>query len=1028
MNITNETCYLYYILEFIDNKTRIYQSIDQTLCSQSIQGANPDAFHQVHDGLYQFFATRTHCIIKPLENAQDNFIEETQWIQPFIQLYLTSIYNYQINRNHNLSNERNEDEEKQIMFYLRKINLKMKLELFDKIKENSHYYKKIYSKEEIFFICDSYAFSLLDNRLILLKNIIYLMLQELWDLNDIYYVFFNHASKNYENSEYFQKLNYELSKVEQIDLHQIIYQFIMENQKFTTTDHFLNDLYHWNLKIMNMISLMQQLFCFRIMKDKDDAIMEICTSLECKSTYDVLIYDFELFSFFITEDCIISCKYFSCEIYKLFSLIFDARKDVKIQINITEFYLNLEISDTQELICKSIELENFLSFLSKRINEFITLIIYSNKFHLNKNNGYFEFLKLNEQTSLNIDKSLLISANIIMNLSEIENLLKNIANLIISYNFVKEFQNNMDLIFISQNYDIPKFIYLNMTSNKHFLISSYFQNQAIGTTIKGLIESITIDGTKYKEYAMICVDKCDQIYKNIEFLAGIIDNNVSLFVINSPTNQFSDSSDFVSKWSISCKNEFNNTVNEIFDQKSQLFNCNLQEKECLIYHVNLRHYTERPTELICSLVGSFKKIQNCPDCLQKISLAFFTQNTTDYNKILKSYYGKNKLENCASTIMNCSATTSRIFQKYRETYFYLKIKHSNFHLSIFRCIECKSINPNMSSLSKKGRNFYKLRANFCYIKFLSTNFHLVDFIVLKNCKLEVNFRLFLNKSSNALPLRMKFINFELLSPMILFDFAKIEPMNNKSEFYSFQNEHDHELKLKNCKIFIFANLSQYISDLEFSQCEIVILNDLFASNQEYSTNQSKQNEKLTNIIEKNKIKVFNTDLYLKIEQSRLPDNLEITGILDAISIINCVSMSLCISISYRTLDIQNHHGNFLVSSIPIKAVSLGEYCCLRVCNYKTAIILENLKIDNISDIEIDEIQIQKCQIDKIDNVVSRIIGIQDSKCSFQIKNENKIVKYSGLIQYFSVSKKPLYIEVPFQPFEWKKYKLMKINQ
>lgn len=1008
-----------YILQFIEDEIKICNFINETFCAQSILGKNEDLFHQLNDELYQFFAIKNHVIIKPLENVEKNITELTPWIQQFIKENYMQIFDLQIHTDKNSIYE-----EAPKFYFLRLIKLKMTLKLFNKITNNPNDHTKHYSPQEFFLIAYSYAFSILDNRIILLKNILFSIWQGTFNLNNIYGEYIVFASKNFANSEYLAKLKNQISKNQYFDLHSKIYDFIMENYNFQSNDLFLKNLYFWNQQIMNLITLIQRTFCFRIKNREGETIIKIYTVSDYECTYDLEIEKLESLLFILPDECIFACEYFNYErLHEFVFFIFTFKRNMKIQFNITEFFKRLQSLSREKLIQESNNLEFFFSYILNRQKQPIDLIIYSNKLKINYYYD-FELSCLKEEVFYQKDESLFISLYILINIYDIDNLIKNIANIILSYFINFEFEDYMKMIYVSQNYKISEFEYANSLSRRNFMLNPYFLNDKLKTFAHGTIKSITIDGLEYNEHSMICIDGCNQEYKNLEFLTGIFDMNISFFIVDFQSRQFSQLSNFVSQWISDFREEFEDIDRERCDQNTKLFSNNSLEKNYSIFHINSQDCHRKPKQLICSFVGSYKEIQNCPDCTQKLLSEYYPQNKMDNHGILKLYHDNIfKYRNYEFENKKIFKTSNFSTQKYQNRHHSLRIENSDFHLFLFRFIECKSIDPKLSSIFKNGVTD-EIEIYNCHVNFVHSYFDLFKHITLNNCIIKFHTKIF-HQIGSHIPLNIKFLNFQTTQPFKMFDFVRIEPIDNKSAFISHHSQTNFEVYLENCRIYIFAVIPSYILNLKLSNCQIFILKDSFLEDLKYETNQLRSYTTFSEKMAKNRNNLIgnNTRLHLKIESCILPKNFEISGMFGKIQLINNTSNIILNSLC-EYVEIKNHRNSFCISSLNLKTISKENKNNSLNITSKPSVVIRNFIVDEIFDVELDEISFKDCSINKMDNIISRVIKIKNTQCSFQIWTPEGIQKYSGILENLELSK-PVLKKFPFQPLTWRKWIMKK---
>lgn len=963
MNIIAETFYSYYILQFLDNNIKICQSIDETSISQSIEGRNADSFHQIHDESYQFIFTENHCVVKPLRLIDKSYLNVSIWSKPFI---LLCFENFLKNKTTQIQDSIINEKINQEILYVKKVNFKINYILFEKIINDPNCDKKSYSANDIFHICYSHAFSFLDNHLIILKNMLYLILHGLFDLDDIHCEFLKYASKNYENNEYFNKFKNSAISMDNTNMPHLIDQFLTENHNFKKNDAFLDELFNWNIRLINLFSLIRQTFCFQIKKNEYENLMKIHYNKNYESLFDIPVERFELFMAFISDECIFICEYFSLETNRLFSCILRQQQFYKLQINITDFYSKLYSSANTKITQECINLNIFFTQLFIERNLSITLIIYSNKFNLEKNHDNFKLTRLNGCTTFNINKSVLISASILMrNFYGYKYLLRSIAEMILLYSVCQELGNDVEVIFFNQNLNILQFDHSKNKYNWNSLSDNSTKKKRIEIVRDGSTEISIIDGNFYEGRDIICIGKYNQKYCNLDLLTGIFDENVSMFVIDSQTSKLSISNNLVEKL-ISESSTIENLDLDRFSQNFALFELDANINKYLVFHLDITHQKPEKDKLTFSHINSSDDILNCFECNQKLLVKPYIEKSTSEKQVLKIHHNKiNSIrQNHLNEPENCPLILYPQSQHLNNLYFDFEIQKSNFHLIIFRVMDCKSIDRKLSSVFQKNYlSYHQLIVNHCHVKFLDNSFHKFNLILLRNCKIHF-FSVLFSDTFSAMQLNINFYDFQLSSTIMISDFAKIEPKNDSNTFHLCRNKNREIFELIGCKMTIFTPIPQYISVLKLSKCEIVVSGNIFESNLNLSSNYLTKSDKSTEPIRKQDIVIngINSLLDFWIRDCILPNDLQISGLFYSIMIENCVS-SFNIDSNCEKIKIKNHHGEYSVYPYIDRAHSLYEDSCMKI--YEKNIYIRNLTIKNLFKMKNTRIFTQNCNIEKI---------------------------------------------------------------
>lgn len=257
MKIDTKLFYLHYILFFIDEQYKICNNIDETFCSQSLLGSNLDSFYKFQSDSYQMIFTKEHYLIRSLKNSKDKITPNRSWFKYYVESFFEVIF---FDKSEHLSQfivVKNIGKHELKTFFLKEFFVKMKRNLFEKITQNPFDFQKKYTSDEIFSLIYSYAFSLFDNRIVIMKNILFLISQELFDLEEINHILIQKILQQNPISEYAKKFRDEILSINQCDQLSKIDQFLNQYYDSTIKDKFLDDLYNWKMAIANFFVLIQ---------------------------------------------------------------------------------------------------------------------------------------------------------------------------------------------------------------------------------------------------------------------------------------------------------------------------------------------------------------------------------------------------------------------------------------------------------------------------------------------------------------------------------------------------------------------------------------------------------------------------------------------------------------------------------------------------------------------------------------------------------------------------------------------------
>lgn len=927
MNITTESFYLYYLLQFIDNQLQIYTTIDETFCRQAILEEKTELFEQFQKKSYQFIYTDRHCIVKPLKDYNEKLDYKSQWIKSLMKYHFKNFSNYQIDTTSNLWNRELYERIKPKTFYIKKIQFGIKIELFKKIITNPDYCQKNYTALDVYHICNSSIFTILENRFTILQNILYLILQKSFKLSDIHVVFLNSVSQYYKKSEYFIKFNNQvLSLKNESDMLNPMKRFLSNHYDTQSNDSFLKDLCRWNSNFTNLISMIQQTFRFNIKGNHSDIIMQIYYTLNHKSDYNLSIDNFRMFLPFISDGCIFECIYSSDEPNQLFSCISKAQNELKIQINLTKIYLNLAKLDNKKIIEKCMCVEKFFSFLFNVTSQNVTIIIDNIKFDVRKNGDNLEISQINDGVHLQTNYSLLFNSFVLINiLDKIGTMLKSIVEMILLSFFNLNFKNDIEIFFISKRQNILEFRCSERSLNQNFNMNGYLQHKPFGIVDSAFDEYFIVNGISFKGNNFICIENLNQKYQNLDFLSGVFDDMFSFFSIESQSDQPLNMSDIVKNLNI--KSQIKADTNMIvLSRKFEIFNFYPDKTNCFIFHFNIDDEKSIFEESSWSFVSSSTQFRNCPSCQIKLPNGLYSINKECHKQTTKIYFEK-LIEK--DDIISEDETCNLISRKSSDIYFNFEISQSNFHFIISNFIDCKSLDRDLSSIQKCDYLVcHQIKVKNCYIKFLNDNFHIFELIEFNNCVLDCQLELF-SKKCSVVDLNMYIKNFQPLTPIILSNFAKIEPLCDQNEFISCQEADYHTLTIDNCKITIFDVIPRYFTSLTFTNCEIVLSNDMNTLNIDRMKDQSFENFHSFKNVDGIGIISITPNLEFTLINCKSHDIITIFGVFNSLKIVDCIS-SFVIFSNWKLIEIKNQKKNFEIYPMIHKAVSQGENSYMKI--------------------------------------------------------------------------------------------------
>lgn len=387
----------------------------------------------------------------------------------------------------------------------------------------------------------------------------------------------------------------------------------------------------------------------------------------------------------------------------------------------------------------------------------------------------------------------------------------------------------------------------------------------------------------------------------------------------------------------------------------------------LIYHYDLQNKNQVSEKVECSFVGSYEKIENCANCGSNLSLTENLQQSKFKNQDLKLYFDESSETRFLKSKRNNYKDASKLsYRKIEDVFSDLTIVDSNFHVIISNFIECRSIDQSLSSINKYDHHRAReIEVNHCRINLLSTDFHIFEEIKFNKCDLEFYFELFSDKF-HITNLKLQFNDFKIIQPIIIFDFAKIEPKTDENSFYSEMDDYFHILKIINCRVTIFGCIPPYFTKIEFLNCDIIGSNDLLSSNLEFYKNRVEENNDSSDDLKRPTLhsdnEEYNPRFYMY--DCEFYDQLLISGFFRHIEIRNCKS-TLFVDSDCEFIYVINHNGAVTVNSAVENATLKADFGFLKIDD--GILYLKNLKIDNIYNLRFQKVLNHDSLVKKINN-------------------------------------------------------------
>lgn len=997
LNVNSRIYYLHYILIFLNTEYKICSSIEETYCIESILGIGSDPYHHAHRNCYQFIYKSNKYLLRPLKNTDNDKIVKEFWMDSYIKK------NHKILMRHNNEMnkfiiENNQGPKSQKSFYIRKIDFNMPKHVFERIIDNPDASEKEYTHTELFFICYSYAFSFLDNKNAILKNILHLIIQGKFDFNEINKEFLQFLSTTNEDSAYFQQFNVRMSEKKNEDIQFIIEEFLSNNYHYTVNDNFMKELFHWRMNLLNVFTLILQTFYFQIMTIENVLCCKIFHNSNLKTVFNILLIDIDRIMFFLPIDCKFSFESFNHDSRLLMSKIFQKRQDININMDITDFYLNLYALQREELFAKDTEFYDFMVYLFEE-TEKSAIIIYLNQNKISiEHNKINKVLKISDKykTKLlsDIDILLLVSKRIMFLQYNLPNsFIKNIAQKIIN-DFIMQIDKNMqDISFcqykkkqFSEKTDI---LGITPMSNQ----SSMNGNFSLPTD--DLLQTISFHGQKNSRSQLIGLNYAYQVFQNFEFIGGVYESEFSLFVSNiiSDCDKAQKISNFVSKIAtvfkkdyltdLTCSNEnhFSESfyIQSLYD-KYLVFHANKNlSQQTSIHNKMLSFRNQSKFDLKNNTYENSKLLKHVTHSSKTNSIEIYHNISSD--KIYKSSHDQNFTKVFLPSINN--HIFSHIFE----------IDNSNFHIIISRMISIKSIEKRTSSIHRKIDLFESILKIFhCDIEFLTRNFYCLGDFVFTNCRFKQNINIRADlKNENQYTLKM--IDSFFQQTIFVEGIIGIQSKKKQNNLFFIQNCSQISLILQNLQLYFFYRIPDVYYYILLQNCDFISvnMNVLLIDHVLLPKNIGIYCDNL-NIYQQTYTQLQNQRSFpiLEIKDCQMTQNLHICGVYDMILIEKSISSFIINSFFYKLI-VSDSQDEFSVINFILKAIPQRNRGFLVLDTVQ--FIIRNLDIDHVQNIALHSIKIFNCSIKTISNLQCKYIEIVNSHCSFQLIIATQIVEY-----------------------------------
>lgn len=983
--------YLNYVLCFIDDEFKIFDSLNDTFCSASISDENDDSFLKNTGNSYQFSIYCDNCYVQLLKTDNKDAKIEKSWMKPFLRDYLKIIQNSDEQTLIKFIIDKDIAHSRLKIFYVREINIKMKVELFEKIISNPNNHTKQYTSEDLFNICSSYAFTVFDNQYIILKNILFLITEDLFYIDEIHQICIDMLIKWNIGSDMLRKFESEIFLYD-YDLQSKIEKFITNHCDSLPNDKFLLGLHQWKCSITNMFILIQRTFCFHVISSDDCSVMKIRNNVCLNLFFDISINKIHSILPLLNENCIFSYRSFTSVGTDILFSVYDIFQMENFKIDITDFYKKLYVFEKLNIIRENMKFQKFILSVLQKTGKILFFNVGIHQFIIEQNNSdqYPLISHLSDDNHFCFDENIFISKKILeINSNEIEFPLKKMAKLMI-----KHFSN-------LETYRNKKISFIFSEQENHS--SKYSNNFTYRLQVEQSLKMKLFDNWRYNSSYTIFIDeKTDQVpqiigmknysskIRNIINIVGLIDKENVFLILNQSSNKenfvLQPNDSLNQQTTQNFKSKFRTRENFDSFNVSSCSKCIVSFKIHSILKSNNSQITEKHSEssshpnnnAISPHYTDF--VNNCTK--QELSAA-------NHSKLIRVHHfnqlcALNEIFDSSYEINSIKSSRKRP----KKGHFGFEVKFSNFRLTIANFIELESINKDLSYFEKRTESsFTFINAKFCRARFFPNTFYNMNGLYLYFCRLTSCLILNHNTSTQQnFFLRIQDSTF--IESIIILNFIKIKSMDKDNVLSLNKNSGNYFFHIRNCQIEFLDDIPNCAVQIHLYECKIQIHKNILYFNKTLSKNKSTNLELLSGMKMTRSLHRKNI-VSLVIHNCILPYVLKICGIFQTFHIMNCVSN---FEFEFANIiKITNHSGQFSIKDLVIDAISRsnenlfdkGKYICQ----------FNNLEIFELKNLKIDMLILRNCVIHKIKNIKCMDIDIMDTKCAFILKNASKIQQY-----------------------------------
>lgn len=955
-----------YVLTFIDNNSKIFDTLEDTFCSDSVLGRIEDNFLNRENNIYMFGICENKCFVKNCTQTKELKLNDEKWIKTIIKDYYINEYFTYSEMYDSFTYFHIYENKSFHVFYIQQINISMCEDSYDKITRSFSDTQQRFNHDELFQIIYSYAFTMFDNRSDIIDRIIISISENLLDISEINDQFIKFMDKQYNLMvtrsivEKFLDPNCYTEIKKEIEADQ------NENMKML-----LRKLNYWKQALNNFFEILRNHFSIEIMVPHNNWSLKV-QNLE-KSTFNTKIEyeNLEHIIFLLAKKYFFSIKNLDDDLLNCIIYIVNKTEISTITIDITEYFISLynmnsKLIEYQNKICRE-----FISTIKNSTDKNLILIVGFIEIECKSN---VDIIKSTSKIAKNDLYCLFIVSKYIFNTACITktDLLMKFAVKIIDY-FSENYLNSK-----IKNLDFEKEIDDDFNVNCEFIDNKY-------TQIHQKLDNSVYDGNAFeRRNQFLGIKNSNIVLTNWLKITGVYDGNFSIFELLSNSLLYKKN-----RFSEYIKSEIEHITKNVYEDFNYFYRIHIRQKECNSSSIKSDYFVfniayVNHTDVRIQELNQDNDFSEELKCLSEIK-SIYLDSTHILNHSFQLRY-KKVVQN-----QNISSFFDLITQPRLLTN--LKIERSRFHIIFLRFMEIKSCRSQMPIFQAKlDHNCYHINIKKCEINFLKKIPCYIMNFSIENSIITTIFQIY--------TYNLRYSSFEIKSSSFrlrINEWFEIEPFDGSNVRFSFKY-HFNSVNLEHyyCKIRILSVINCNLANLFFQNCVITSANRTLVLNNcdiikgyEYSQIEESVSQSHFNLPK------------LIIVQSTLPDYFHIKGAFHTVNILYCSSMIEIVNYT-KEMFISNHKGVVSYSNLIINAQFLGNDSFIR--KNDGLYIFSDLNILELQNINIEILQIKSCFILRIENVSTRNIYIEFLQNNIQIADDTKIEIYKANQMVFITKK------------------------